>query len=70
MELYLPNGPTVWRVSYGYQFEQFETLTKDMKYLKINMENKTKHMLLIQKVNLKKVELVKPKFEVVDRLGR
>lgn len=54
---YLPNGPTVWRVSYGYQFEQFETLEKAINYMKINMENKNKHMLLIQKVNLKKVEL-------------
>ena len=62
---YLPNGPTVWRVSYGYEFEQFETLDKALNYMKQNMENKGKHMFLIRKVNLRKVEIFKPKFEQV-----
>ena len=57
---YLPNGPTVWRVSYGYEFEQFETLDKSLNYMKQNMENKGKHMLLIRKVNISKVEIFKP----------
>ena len=67
---YLPNGPTVWRVSYGYKFEQFETLDKAINYMKTNMENKSKHMLLIQRVNLRQIEIVKPVFEQVVCNGR
>ena len=57
MNGYLPNGTEVFRVSYGYQFEQFETLEKAIAYVKKNLESKEKHMLLIQRVNLKEVQL-------------
>jgi len=56
MNLYLPNGPEVWRISYGYQFEQFDTLEKAMRYIRDNLESKNKHMLLIQRVNLREIK--------------
>ena len=65
MKGYLPNGPTVWRVSYCAKFEQFETLEKALNYMKNQLITENKHMLLLQKVNLKEVELPKPDFKGV-----
>lgn len=71
MSVYFPDGPTVWRVSYGYQFEQFENLPKAMRYIEKNLTNGEKHMLTIQKVNLRSIEKFTPEYEQeVDKLGR
>lgn len=54
---YKVEGPQVWRVSYGFQFEQFETVDKALDYMKKNLISKGKHMLLLQRVNLKEVKI-------------
>ena len=54
---YLPEGPEVFRVSYGYQFKQFDLLPKALRYIDKELKSHKKHMLTIQRVNLKEVKL-------------
>jgi hypothetical protein len=68
---YLPDGPDVWRVSCYYDIEQFDTLEKALNYMENKLNKNSGKILVLQKVNLRKVNLSTPKLEPeVDKLGR
>ena len=63
---YLPNGPEVWRVTYGGKIKQFEHIDKALNYMKEKLLKKHNHQLSLNRVNLQETEINETKFKGVS----